>query len=775
MYRSRALNEIFLFAGMLLLLHSLEAIPQNVSTTPYTWKNVQIGGGGFVTGIVFHPTSPGLCYCRTDIGGAYRRDPASLRWEPLLDWISYDDRNLLGVESIALDPSDPNWVFLSCGTYSNPRMPDGAILWSSDRGKSFQRTNVPFKMGGNEDGRGNGERMAVDPHDGNILYLGTRFAGLWKSEDRAKNWKKVESFPDVTENPPTGMADRDSIMRWRRMNQGSGIIFVLFDPSAASNRHATPLIYAGISLLGRSNLFRSRDAGLTWEPIPGEPTQYRPTHAALSADGMLYITYGNNPGPSRMTDGAVWKFDPKSGIFTDITPDKPGPDKRLFGYAAVSVDAQHPSTLIVSTYFRYGIGSGEEIFRSTDAGKSWNPVFGSGAKMDPSLAPYTMHTGIHWLFDIEIDPANPDHALFTTGYGGHETFNLTDMDKGKQVKWSVMNTGIEETVALDLLSPSKGAPLLSAIGDYGGFVHWDLDHSPAGGNYVNPRFGNTSGLACASLDPDVILRAGAAANNSKDHNIGYSLDGGKTWQPTDTVPSADCRLGSVAVSADGKTWTWSPESLRSGFGPSRMARTLPVYYTADHGSSWHECQGIPGNTRVIADPVNPSRFYGLDLFGGILYSSLDSGSHFSAEKLELQGGLPDRNGNRGDSRGGQDRIYATPGKEGDLWIAAYDGLYHQWGKAAPFMKLDGVNEIQAFGFGKGPAGSKNSSLYLAGKVNAIRGLFRSDDLGESWIRINDDQHQWGLILQVTGDPKQYGRVYAGTHGLGIIYGDPGGK
>ena len=31
---------------------------------------------------------------------------------------------------------------------------------------------------------------------------------------------------------------------------------------------------------------------------------------------------------------------------------------------------------------------------------------------------------------------------------------------------------------------------------------------------------------------------------------------------------------------------------------------------------------------------------------------------------------------RGDPRGGQDRIYSTPGREGDLWIAAYDGLYH---------------------------------------------------------------------------------------------------
>jgi photosystem II stability/assembly factor-like uncharacterized protein len=740
-----------------------------IPSVPYVWNSVEFTGGGFVDGIVFHPSEKGLCYCRTDMGGAYRRNTQNHRWEPLLDWISYDDRNLMGVESIALDPENPDKLYIACGTYTNAGTPNGAILRSDDRGNTFHRTDVPFKMGGNEDGRGNGERLAVDPNDPDILYFGTRNSGLWKSTDGAVSWSKVEKFPNVDERAPANMHDQDSISRWLRMNRGSGIIFILFDAESGKHGKSSKIIYAGVSLMNRENLYQSRDAGETWEPVKGQPVKYRPTHAVMAQNGILYITYGNMPGPSRMSDGGVWKYNTNKGVWTEITPDHPDPKTRAFGYAGVAVQHDNPDVLIVSSFNRYQVENGEDIFRSTDGGMNWKQVFGSGGKLDSKAAPYTAHTGIHWLFDLEIDPSDPDHALFTTGYGGHETYNLTDVDRNIPTIWQIMSTGIEETVPLELLSPPKGADIITAIGDYGGAVHWDPDKVPDD-NFSNPRFGNTNGIACAESNPDIIVRVGRATGDNPGKTIGYSTDGGKTWSPADTLPDPAASLGDIAVSANGETWIWTPDPVSEGFGQGRKMKQFPVYKTTDMGKHWTVCSGIPENTRVVADRVNPIKFYAVDIFQGKLFTSLDGGGSFAETPLVLPAGLPKR-GNRGDSRGGQDRIYTVPGKEGELWIAAFDGLYRTV-NCKDFEKINNLEEIHGFGFGKNAPGMDYPALYLIGTVHGIRGIFRSDDTGEHWSRINDDKHQWGLLMHITGDPKKYGRVYIGSHGRGTIYGDP---
>src|ERR1035441_8684716 len=124
-----------------LLFSAMDAMGQTPRAIQYRWQNIQIVGGGFVDGVIFHPSVKDLRYARTDMGGAYRWDAASRRWQPMLDWVLYKGRHMMGFESIALDPSDARRVYLACGTYTNPRTPNGAILSSDDRGRSEEHTS----------------------------------------------------------------------------------------------------------------------------------------------------------------------------------------------------------------------------------------------------------------------------------------------------------------------------------------------------------------------------------------------------------------------------------------------------------------------------------------------------------------------------------------------------------------------------------------------------------------------------------------------------------
>lgn len=733
---------------------------RNVPEVPYEWSNVPIVGGGFVDGIVFHPTDRNVRFCRTDMGGAYRWESTSQRWVAIQDYLSMDDSNLQGVESIAVDPQDSRSVYLACGTYTGNR--NAAICYSRDGGYSFTRVDVPFTMGGNENGRGNGERMMVDPINGNIIYMGTRMHGLWKSSDRGESWQRVESFPDVTEK----IVGND----WRSWNnRGSGIITVVYDTQESVTGRGCRHIYVAVSLMERESIFASHDFGETWQAVEGQPTSLRPTHMVQSSDRILYITYADTPGPSQMTDGAVWKYDIKKRKWSDISPIriKDG-EKAGFGYAAVSVDAQDPRHLIASTHYldgKHGYTS-DEMFRSTDSGRSWKPIFRTGYEYDCSKAPYVRIAPLHWMFDIEIDPFNPEHAMFTTGFGGWETFNLSAVERGEKVIWSLLSEGIEETVPLELYAPAEGARLISGVGDYGSFTHRDLTRPAQEGSHANPHFANCNGVSGAWLKQGTIVRVGYPFHNPTALGISYSEDGGDSWTQCPSVPVDKARNGHIAVSADGENWIWTPDRSNA-------------YLTRDKGASWVQCQGLPQNMRVIADKVNPKRFYGVDAVNEIVYSSEDGGLTFRADTLALTVRQPSRRpqavarNSRGDSRGGQDRIYSMPGREKDLWIAAYDGLYHSTSlEGYDFKALDKVRTIYAFGYGKEAPGKNYPTLYIIGVVNGKYGFFRSDDIARSWVRINDDAHQYGLVLHICGDMQEYGRVYVGTHGRGIVTGVP---
>lgn len=719
-----------LATGALAITHEATAAPSEA----YTWKNVRIDGGGFVPGIVFNPTEANLIYARTDIGGAYRWNQTTSAWTPLLDWVGWSNWGFNGVLSMATDPVQTNRVYAAAGMYLNSWDPNnGAILRSTDKGNTWSVTNLPFKVGGNMPGRGMGERLAVNPSNNATVYFGAEDGqGLWKSTDYGVTWAKVTAFP----NPGNYVQDPADPNGYLTHNQG--VTWITFGPSNS--------VYVGVADL-QNTVYRSLDNGVTWERLAGQPTGFL-AHQGQIANGYLYIATSDKGGPYDGGVGDVWKYQISTSTWTKITPST----ERYFGYAGLSVVG---NTVMVTGYSSWYPDT--FIWRSTDGGATWKSFYDyawpnrtNHYTLDIAEVPWLTFAEskslpeqspkLGWMTEgLEIDPHNPNRMMFGTGATIYGTTNLTALDSGGSVTLKPMVKGLEETAVLDLVSPPSGAaPLFSGVGDIGGFRHTDLNAVPSM-MFNQPYFGATTSIDYAETNPAWMVRVGKT-DRSGATTIGYSTDNGGNWW-SGSVPSGAAG-GTVAIAANNSRVVWSTESTG-------------VFYSTSFGGTFAAASGIPATARVESDRVNSSVFYGFA--NGTFYVSTNGGQSFTAAAT----GLPT-----------DGKFKAMPGIAGDIWLAGSTGVYHSVNSGTSFTKLSTVSAARNIGFGKAAPGRTNMALYLVGTVDGVEGLFRSNDSGSSWVRINDNQHQWGNMGEaITGDPRVYGRVYVGTNGRGILYGE----
>ena len=724
--------------------------------TRYTFNNVLIGGGGFVPGIIFNESEPNLIYARTDIGGMYRWQEDSQRWKPLLDWIDSSRWGWNGVLSVATDPVDPNNVYAALGTYLNDWQPhSGAIARSRDKGETWQVTELPFKIGGNMPGRGMGERLRVDPNNNQVIYFGAEAGeGLWRSVDAGVTWSEVASFP----NAGNYVADPD--YPYSAFNQG--VVWVVFDPRSASAGQTTQTIYAGVA--DKQNpLYRSTDGGNTWQAVAGTPKGYLPHKGLIDPiNGFLYMATSDTGGPYDGAEGAVHKLNLATGAWQNITP-----SDTFFGFSGLTIDRQNPQTLMVTsmnTYWPDGF-----IYRTTDGGASWKNIYEYGwdeAAQDATIVSRSYEfdfSGFEWLtFNktkyynlpaqpsvgwmmeaMAIDPFNPDRFFYGTGATIYGATNLTNWDSSSQITLRPMVHGVEETAVNDLIALPGDIEIISGLFDIAGFRHFDVSQPP--GMMMNgPFFGTTTGLDFAEQNTDKIVRVGKPVVDTETQLIAISTDRGVSWQSPNMPAGASG--GHVAISADGEAIIWAPDQM-----------TPQV--TFNDGQSWQQVAGLPMGATVEADRVNANRIYAH--VGTSFYVSTDKGRTFSAAATNLQG----------------TRFTTIPGFEGHIYLAYKDGqgggsLAVSSDGGMNFTQITGVDMAASVAHGKAAPGSDYPTLYMMGTYNGVRGLFRSTDRGQNWLRINDDANQWANAGDsLAGDPDKYGRVYVGTNGRGIVYGD----
>lgn len=728
-----------------------EADPSNyyneeAKETGYDWGNVEIVGGGFIPGIVYNETEEGLAYVKTDIGGAYKLNKDTKKWECITDFFGkttkdgqeHNDWNYNCIESIATDPIDTNRVYMSCGTSYGGK---GAIFYSYDYGKNWTKANIKeMTMGGNDWGRNTGERLMVDPNDNSIVYYATHADGIFVSENYGKDWKKLESFPE-------------NVGTYTEEGYTYGVMWIAFDKSSAKKGEKTQTIFCGVAEKTDPKIYCSKDGGESWKAIEneftdGEKTGFFCQQGKVSSSGDLYVTYANMITQEKQpTDGAVCKYNIKDEKWTEITPKITG------AWCALSL--YKDDMVAVATICHWA--PQDNICISQDGGETWNGLqnIETGSKdydLDISVSPWLYWQGQlklgWWTSALAINPFNPDEVLYGTGATIYGLNNATKIGSEK-INISVKADGIEETAIFDIYAPKKvddSTPALySTLGDLYGFTHTDVTKSPEE-HWGAQQFAATS-LSVAAQNPNVVVRT--TKDKTFENPVCYSTDATKTWKFCTTLPGGfEDYSGSYAtVSSDGKTLLYSCDS------------STEVYYTTDWGKTWGTVKGLTSNSKFYADQVNAKKFYAQS--GGTIYISEDGGKTFTLLKEVLVSNFS---------------IATANDKEGDLWLANGNVFYMDTTKgtdATLTAVSDNVQQAQAISLGKAEKDGDYMTIYIIGECNNEGfGIYRSTDKGKSWKRIDDNTKNWGnMNSTICADPNVFGRVYISTNGRGIIMGN----
>jgi hypothetical protein len=714
---------------------------QSISGTAGTqFAAVKIGGGGYVVDIDISPD--GLTrLVRTDVYGGYIWNTAAAKWDqlvtsasmPAADAVPGNNGSGTGIYVLAVAPSGSSRLYMAY-----PGLADlpSTVYRSDNRGKTWSKTNLsPAIMSMQDAGRMFGPKMAIDPVNPDVVYIGDTAGRIHFTLDGGSRWNEISTSAIPAGAEPAIVFDRGS---GKRDGRTIGIFIVT----------------------GANGVYRSTDAGSTWARTAGGPNSVRRLMGAPG--GTIYATDND-----RSSAQNVWKF--SNGTWTRLAPASAGKGN---SWHSIAVDPRDPRHVVV------GMQAGN-IDSSYDSGVTWIGYYPGAAVRAAADVPWLAWTLEDWMSNgnMLFDPVAADKLYFAEGIG--VWYTQPRADAGRPT-WTSETAGIEELIVDDLLVPPGGKPIL-AVQDRGVFRIDDPEQYPARhGPARDASIRHGWAIDYASGEPSFI--AGIFNGGAIDRS-GYSKDGGSKWVPfpSNAPASAPGNLGgSIAVSTPVNI-VWAP------------ANNGRPFYTLDGGATWVECNfqaDLPSkgelgwsfsfyqNRHVFtADRVLPNMFYAYNYGPSAspnvagTYRSIDGGRTWA----KVAGGF----GAAG-AAGTSARLASVPGRAGHLFFAvgattARDPhpynvpLKRSRDGGATWIDLPNTQETWAVGFGKAAPGQSYPSVYIAGYANLdlSSGLYRSDDDCATWTRLTGVHFgSLDLIRAISGDMNVYGTFYIGFAGSG---------
>jgi photosystem II stability/assembly factor-like uncharacterized protein len=606
---------------------------------------------GSIGALAVAPSDPNTIYVgsgeglrRPDLSvgdGIYKSTDAGRTWQHL----GQDGSGLRDAQQIAsiiVDPKDPNRLFVAAQGHPYGPNSERGIFRSLDGGQTFQK--VLYK-----DENAGGMDLLFDPRNSQVI-----FASLWAS--RRPPWSVGGGY----DGPGSGLyKSADGGNTWRQLTKGlpgeaEGIARI--GPAVSPSN--PDRMYAWVNAKRRSGIYRSDDAGASWQQVNDEERVW-----GRGTDFGCVRVDPRNKDVIYVANTSTYKSTDAGKTFTAIKGAPGGDD-----YHTVWINPDNPDIIALA------LDQGSTI--SVNGGKTWSSWYNQ-----PTAQFYHVITDNefpYWVYGAQQES------------GSVGTASRSDFGEITFRDWTTV--GVEEYgyVAPDPLHPNliyggkvtvfdrntgqtrDVSPVVLRKGDYRFNRTAPLIFSPAdphvlylgsnvlfstrdGGNswqVVSPDLTRENPGVPATLGPFVADDENkgkhrgviyAIAPSPKDANliwagtddglIHVTRDGGKNWQnvtPPELTPWS--KLAQIDASH------FDTVTAYAAVNRLRLDDLHPyIYRTRDGGSTWQKIvSGLPDNEPVNTVREDPER-KGL-LFAGTeraVYMSFDDGDHWQSLRVNL--------------------------------------------------------------------------------------------------------------------------------------------
>ena len=667
------------------------ATAQQIDTSILTemhWRNVGPFRGGRTRALAGVPSQPNVFYIGAVNGGVWKTTDAGRTWNPIFDKeptgsigaiaIAPSDPNIVYVGSgeglhrpdlsvgdgiykstdagatwthlglrdgqqismMAVDPRDPNKLFVAVPGHPYGPNPERGIYRSTDGGQSFQK--VLYKdenIGGND--------VEIDPSDPNTVYATLWDAregpwenaswngsggGIFKSTDGGQTWNQlggglpagiVQAYVTIAPSNPRRLlavvAVKDSVGLYRSDDAGATWATITTDARPKVRIGGGDLSIArfdpkdpDILYVVSTVTWRSMDGGKAWTGFRGAPGGDDYQNVWINPENPSIIALASDQGAIISVNGgqtwSSWYNQPTAQLY-HVNADN------AFPYRLCSGQQESGSVCIASRG-----NDGEITFRD------WHPVAAEeyGYVVPDPIDPDTIYGGKLSRYDrrtsqaqniIPMPLGGPDFRVIRTEPIVFSPFDPHQMYFAANTLWLTGDGGRSwKQVSPDLTRKTYDVP--ASVGVY--------KSDPA----AQPK--QRGVIYTLALSP---VERGRMWAGTDDGLIWLSTDNGAHWNDITPPQLAPWQKVSVLEASHS-----DPQTAYAAINTLRLDDLKPhIYRTDDSGKTWTEItSGIAENQNVNSVREDPKRkgllFAGTE--GGV-YVSLDDGDHWESLRLNL--------------------------------------------------------------------------------------------------------------------------------------------